>query len=616
MHQILRIALATLVAGLLLSLPALATPSPEPGQKSKVEELLDRIEDEGDKVDGSVFDQLATVGTDEAFEASLKAIKAVKKEPKLNRAYKALALYRGETQIHRALALLAKDAHRHQRAFNRRAATRGLVAFGERAEGSLLELVRTHKDDEVRRLAVWSALKPLAASGDPASLELILEWANPSESRRRGELAEALAAFDADDVTARMLEVMVDKKAQRDWRELILERMAEQSGRAIDIALVELVDGKDMHLGMLAIECLGERGTAKAEESIRRHLKSKDAPMLRAAIVALSQLIEERAPWREEVIGLAKDKRPAARMGAAIALTELRTGPDLELLYGLAKDTNQAVRLTALREVASLRRRDGVGLLIERLGVETGTVEMQIATMLRLMTGEDHGASARWKLWWKAEGETFELPDYDTALMREHRREARKEAGGTQASFYGLRIISDRVCFVLDTSGSMSAAANMPVEETTTKGKSSSTRIEVAKFKLAEALTNFADEDLFNIVFFDTDVSPFTDELIEMTAKARAAALKYVGKQQPGGGTAVFDALDAAFDDERVDTIFLLTDGAPSAGRIVDPDRIAEAIARRNSTRLVTIHCISIGQSSQLLQRLARDSGGSYVEIR
>ncbi|MDF1799404.1 MAG: VWA domain-containing protein [Planctomycetota bacterium] len=612
MHQILRVALTSLLAGLILCLPAVATPGPD----STVEELLDRIVDEGDKVDGNVFDQLARIGTDAAFEASVKAIKAVKKEPKLNRAYKALALYSGQSQVDRALALLSKDAHRHQRAFNRRAATRGLVAFGERAEGPLLELVRTHKDDEVRRLAIWTALEPLAASGDPASLELVLEWANPSVSNRHGQLTQALAGFGADDVVARMLEVMVDQRAHRDWRELMLERFAEEPGRAIDQALVELVEGKDLHLGLLAVECLGERGTTQAEAAIRKHLKSKDGPMLRAAIVALSQLVDEREPWREEVTALARDRRPAARMGAAVALTELRTGPDLELLYELAKDTNQAVRLTALREVASLRRPDGVGLLIERLGVETGTVELQIAMMLRLMTGEDHGASARWKLWWKAEGETFELPDYDTALMREHRREARREEGGTQASFYGLRIISDRVCFVLDTSGSMAAAANLPGERSTTKGKSASTRIEVAKYKLAEALTSFADEDLFNIVFFDTDVSPFTDELIEMTAKARAAALKYVSKQVPGGGTAVYDALDAAFDDERVDTIFLLTDGAPSAGRIVDPDRIAEAIARRNSTRLVTIHCISIGQSSALLQRLARDSGGSYVEFR
>ena len=611
--------LPSLVLAILVALwttcpsPVAATPVLPPVES--VDELLDRIEDQGDDVHPGTFDTLAAIGTPEAFEASCDAIAAVKKEGKLNRAYQALARYERRALRDAALALCSKDAHRHRRAFNRRAATRGLVAFGADAQGPLQEIVRGHKEDEVRAIAVWAVLDPLAEVGDLASLELLLDHANPDKRGRREDLLGAVARFEEGEAAARLLELLLDPKASRAWRQLVLEVVRERTGKRVDQTLAELAGAKDPGLALQAVELLGERRVGRAEADVRRHLRSKDEGLLRAAVVALTNLVGDRDAWREEVHGLAADSRPAARMGAAVALADLRTGPDLELLHGLVTDTNHAVRLTALREVASLRRGDGVSLLIERMAVETGTVQEQIGTMLRLMTGEDMGIASRWKRWWDDVGAGFELPDYEEALAKERRREVPVEDRGTQASFYGLRIISDRVCFVLDTSGSMAAEARMPGERSSTNG-GQSTRMEVAKFKLGEALDRFPEGDRFNVVFFDDDVDRLEDELIEMTSRNLAATKKYVKKAKPGGGTAVYDALDAAFDDDEVDTIYLLTDGDPSAGRIVNAERIAEAIERRNRTRLVTIHCISIGKPSPLLRRLAADSGGTYVEVR
>jgi Mg-chelatase subunit ChlD len=83
-----------------------------------------------------------------------------------------------------------------------------------------------------------------------------------------------------------------------------------------------------------------------------------------------------------------------------------------------------------------------------------------------------------------------------------------------------------------------------------------------------------------------------------------------------GGGTNIFDALEQAFADPGIDTIYLLTDGQPSAGRLRTTEDITEEVRRWNRTRQIVIHGISIGLDSELLKRLAAENGGSYKYVR
>ena len=75
-------------------------------------------------------------------------------------------------------------------------------------------------------------------------------------------------------------------------------------------------------------------------------------------------------------------------------------------------------------------------------------------------------------------------------------------------------------------------------------------------------------------------------------------------------------AVELAFRDPNVDTIYLLTDGQPSAGRIINVDDLADQVQRWNYSRQIVVHGISVGLDSKLLQRLARESGGQYVYVR
>lgn len=62
-----------------------------------------------------------------------------------------------------------------------------------------------------------------------------------------------------------------------------------------------------------------------------------------------------------------------------------------------------------------------------------------------------------------------------------------------------------------------------------------------------------------------------------------------------------------------MDTIYLLSDGAPGAGRFVRPDEILREVEKLNAARQVANHTISIGMQSPLLAALAAQNGGTAV---
>ena len=83
------------------------------------------------------------------------------------------------------------------------------------------------------------------------------------------------------------------------------------------------------------------------------------------------------------------------------------------------------------------------------------------------------------------------------------------------------------------------------------------------------------------------------------------------------GGTNVYGVLAEALDS-GADTVFLLSDGEPTKGIILDPALIIEEIAARNAHAAATIHTIGLSQdqNAELLVNLAYRNGGRYVASR
>ena len=63
-----------------------------------------------------------------------------------------------------------------------------------------------------------------------------------------------------------------------------------------------------------------------------------------------------------------------------------------------------------------------------------------------------------------------------------------------------------------------------------------------------------------------------------------------------------------------MDAIYLLSDGAPNAGKFEEMGDILREIKKLNKTRRVQIHCVSLARDSDLLKELAEQNGGTYVQ--
>lgn len=126
------------------------------------------------------------------------------------------------------------------------------------------------------------------------------------------------------------------------------------------------------------------------------------------------------------------------------------------------------------------------------------------------------------------------------------------------------------VCFVVDTSGSMSENGGKKMEQ--------------AKKALSFCLQNLNDGDRFEIVRFSTEAEPLFNDLRPADKENVAKAQSFVDSLKPIGGTAIQDALTRAMslrakrgEQDRPYIVIFLTDGQPTIGE-TNEDNILAAL--------------------------------------
>lgn len=251
--------------------------------------------------------------------------------------------------------------------------------------------------------------------------------------------------------------------------------------------------------------------------------------------------------------------------------------------------------LTRCRDVTSIPR------LIARVGREEGRLAQELDQALFAHTGTRCLQRKEWDAWWQKHRNGFVLPHAETV------RTGGGGSGGRTVAYHDIPVVSDRICFVVDRSGSMREPLG------TDKGR---TRLDAAKEQLIQVVTALPATHHVNLIAYETGVQPLWAELRPLADDNRAGLLVVAQALPLGGGTNIFDALEMAFRDPKVDTIYLLTDGQPTEGAVRDPTAIVEEVQRWNRLRQVVIHCIGLGIDSDLLKRLAATSGGSYKHVK
>lgn len=157
--------------------------------------------------------------------------------------------------------------------------------------------------------------------------------------------------------------------------------------------------------------------------------------------------------------------------------------------------------------------------------------------------------------------------------------------------------------FVFDRSGSMSGQ-----------------KFEQAKAALKFLVQQLRDDDLFNIVAYDSAVETFRPELQRGDEAGRTAALGFVEGLYAGGSTNISGALDAGFkllhDNGRPTYVLFMTDGLPTVGELRELP-LAEQV-RKSNTLGARLFNFGVGYdvNSRLLDRFAAENRGQAVYVR
>jgi HEAT repeat protein len=479
---------------------------------------------------------------------------------------------------------------------------------------------RLNERAEVRVVAAGIVGRLSGAKAAPELIKRALSVDTPLEVKRA--LAESLVAMN-DPALNREL---ADKLTKSHPNEKLLGLWASRSIKddKLGRSIVKLIYDKDPDVVVGACQALAVRKDVEFVPELQKLVEhSKEHNSIHAALDAMAVLRGSEPAWIDELVKLTKNDDPEVRALAVTALAQVAGKSQVDKLTEALNDPSWSTRLAALDALEHIHVREVIGPIIDRMSKEDGRLLRCFIDALWRMTGQpfDDNAEA-WANWWKSNGASFELltdaqvkklevseEEWRLKQTTHVERRSYDKSTGTKPKFFGIRIISHHVLFIIDVSGSMTEGLTSVYE-----GKTGLTKIDIAKAELEKCILGLEPTAFFNIITFSSDVRRwFEGRLAAASPKNLDEAKAYVDKLLPFGATNTYDALKEAFKDPDVDTIFLMSDGEPTVS-VSDPMIIREHVKQWNEHRDITINTIAVGGKFQILEWLAEDSGGTHIK--
>lgn len=337
---------------------------------------------------------------------------------------------------------------------------------------------------------------------------------------------------------------------------------------------------------------------------------------------------------------LREKKLPALRIAAlqALAVADLDRGGEaaFEAVTRPWKDRQGIwggrIRRAALQVLAGpgaslprARRGEFIGGLIESASTMEGSTQAQLWSTLAALTEQDgiSSTASSWDSWWKSRKQSWleestaaPVPEVDPDTAGEE--SAADDTRGTRVvRYHGVPLDSKRIVFLSDVSGGMSrdVDGNFDVD--------GARRIDVARAELLRVLGQLPRDAMVQVVHFASRSLPALPRVQPLGVSRKELEKQIRAQQVPTGRGAargnLHGPLRRAVLEPGTDTVMLLTEGAPTEGKIQSGERLRWHIRRWNRWGQARIHVLSVGRirgaNRAFLEGLAADAGGVFHDV-
>lgn len=446
----------------------------------------------------------------------------------------------------------------------------------------------------------WPAAVALLLAAAPAPAPMS---AAPPASRRDA---------DADPAALRKDAMAAARSGSPARRKAILERLAvrEEDDR-LDLVVRVGLSSKDASVraaarGVLAgirdaeggDEALCDRGARELRESrpaaaadILAVLVAGESPT--AAALAAAWLADAGAGGAKLCWTVATEAAGRAEAADVAALAGLARLPLFEADYPF--------RRGVVRALVAVNRLDALEALAAILADLRGEARADVIAYLAFVTGRNFGTdAAAWAAWVAEHRDEIVIPPRQAEYPAP--QGALESADNHRdPAYYGIPLYAERLVFLVDVSSSMEERG----------------RLEKAKRELESAVRVLPASTAFTVIAYSDGAVAWEKRLVPADAEAKDRALAFIRRLQPDGRTATGDALALAFTLD-VEAVYLLSDGHPTAGRVVEPERIVRMVAEANANRRVSIHAVGLAPDpglAEFLEVLARSNYGRFHRV-
>lgn len=350
-----------------------------------------------------------------------------------------------------------------------------------------------------------------------------------------------------------------------------------------------------------------------------------------------------------------KHRKWEVRMLVVEVITDKDGDVIFQTLLDCLKDKDERVVREAVAALRTKGNVEAVDELIELLGrIEKGKglLWVDVRRTLTALTSADYDSAQKWEEYWRVRKDELKAgpnsPETAKPVTPGEPRTSIDEEIKKAPKFFGQEVMSKKIMFVIDRSGSMQArdpamkkgegGQLVPVDPNYKKGPEDPwggdtslpqdrARVERVKKELCKCIAAMDPKTKFNVIYFSSSIAIWKQKLVYATSQNKKSAIGWVSGLGPMGATHTDDALKKAFEDEEFDTMFLLSDGQPFRnGQMVPVEPILEWVRNANRQRKVKIftfgfenvkstQSVNREQMLKLLQGLAKEHNGKFTNI-